>query len=1168
MSATPLQPLISENCRAAVAVGLRHFLRHFVGLGLVFATLSASLFLTVDRVGSSLKHVVQQRANQLLAPSGWQLEFESMQFVEGEGIRLRGLTFQAITNGGEAFRVPVPHDWSQLQSLIRQGEFRSSTPAMLAQGSVRHSTLKPNFRPIVPAGPSIRIDSLWLRGSLSATDLLQGHFQPTAIEFDTVLVDLPLSADQHLCFPKLTLPKSSTKIILPNSISLDDVTLQVSDGQGRPLHRFSGLHCKVTREQSLLPDDAEDVPEAPLAAATNTAWQIGGQVRGLTEQPIQVCGRVDSIGYDLAIHCAPFYWHPQASANFLSWLPPQAQVLSGISGQVTLDEAKLKGEWVTKEKLVSTSDPAVSRWQQIGIQELVATGQLSEIVVQHALLPQPILRAGAKFRATAAGVQFTEVVGSISEGNFAGWLEIQDWSRPQATIQVRGHQIPFNHRWVGLLSERMQQAWQTFQPEGHFDCDLQFAMSADGALTKRGTVDARDVKFLYREFPLPVSQVNGRINLENDNCQFNLEANDPRCPVVFEGWANDMGPNWTGQIDVRSTKFHPYSESLLDGLQKKPEAVRVIQDMNFAGMLAANGFIKKSIPKEPADVRFNVNIHGGELRHRLFPYRMFGLTGMVSLVNGVVSAEKIEGVSSTGNITISGQSIPGSQWWVNVVGRAVELNQELYQALSANQKSVWDQISPQGTLDHLLVRVQNLGSGLQVSVDAYQQPSTPRDPSNLRIEPNWFRYALDRLSGKVHYSNGEIKISDIQGWHGNIPVSFDADGQSHAEYWQMTIRDLLTGQIPIDHDIKQALPHSVRTAANRMALTGSVVVQGNVSIFQRLNQPASVDVAASETGEIARVGDMTSTETATLRPNLSWDLRIDVENAAANLGVPVQHIHGNMQLRGLSNQETAYCGGQVHFDSAMVQGVQTTAIQGPYWCNEQNVLFGTAVGQLPADIQSQSCGSIDSVTANCFGGRLSMDGQVVLDDEIQFQIQSSASQIDLAQLAKELAPQTREIVGFGSASLLLAGTSTGTHSLDGGGRILINDAKLYEVPFFLQLLKTLQVKTPDKTAFDKGSIDFGIKGSDIECHRIELNGDAISLIGTGRANLSQELDLNFYTVLGRNNFYLPVLSDLVHAGSQQLLWISVKGTVEKPLLTRETFRALNEAVRLLLEPQE
>jgi hypothetical protein len=173
-----------------------------------------------------------------------------------------------------------------------------------------------------------------------------------------------------------------------------------------------------------------------------------------------------------------------------------------------------------------------------------------------------------------------------------------------------------------------------------------------------------------------------------------------------------------------------------------------------------------------------------------------------------------------------------------------------------------------------------------------------------------------------------------------------------------------------------------------------------------------------------------------------------------------------------------------------------------------------------------------------------------------------------AQLAKEFAPETREIVGHGSGSLVFSGLSSGTHRLNGEGMVRINNAKLYEVPFFLQLLKSLQVKTPDKTAFDEGSIDFSIQGSDIECHRIELNGDALSLIGNGRATLNQDLDLNFYTVLGRNNLYLPVLSDLVHAGSQQLLWISVKGTADKPQLKRETFRALNEAVRLLLEQKE
>lgn len=1166
MSDTRIQPFVSENCRLAVAVGVRHFVRHFVGLGLVFATLSASLFLTVDRVGSSLKHVVLQRANLMLASNGWQLDFESMQFVEGEGIRLRGLTFRTTATAAPATRIPIPHNWSQLQGLVRTGKLPPRDTNLMVHDSGRQRALRPSFRPVVPDGPSIKIDSLWLRGLWSTADLLQGRFQPTAIELDGVLVDLPLDQDQCVSIPKFELPKTPPKMALPNSVSFHNVTFQVSDSGGRPLYRLSGLQCQASKELGRSPIAGKE--SDPPHQTPEGAWRMECQFNGLTEQPIQVRGLVDSNGYDMTVHCQPFYWHPQASASVVPWLPSQGQVLSGISGQVQLEEGKIRGVW---NKVTETSVPSNSAsdpGQKYGIQELLVTGQLSEVVVQHSLLPQPILRAGAKFQATMAGIKFTEVVGAVSEGAFAGWLEIQDWSRPQATLQVRGQQIPFNQRWVGLLSERLQHAWQTFQPEGHFDCDLRFVWQADGTLERRGTVNARDVKFLYREFPLPVSQIHGRIEIENQNCKFALEAHDPRCPVTFEGWANDMGPHWTGRIAIRSTRFHPYSDALLEGLQKKPEAVQVIRQMNFAGMLAANGFIEKLQSQQPADVRFNVNIHSGEIRHQLFPYRVFGLAGMVSLVNGVVAAEKIDGVSSTGNITISGQSIPGQQWWVNVVGKAVELNQELYQALTTNQKSVWDQIAPRGTLDHLLVRVQNLGSGVQVSVDAYQQPSTPRDPSNLQIEPNWFRYALDRLSGKIHYSNGEIKITGIQGWHGNVPVSFDADGQSHAEYWQMTVRNLLTGQIPIDHDIKQALPQSVQTAANRMVLTGSVVVQGTVSIFQRLTMPNSQDLARVESAEIARVGYETSVDVQSFRPNLAWDLRVDVENAAAVLGVPVEHIHGSMQVRGLSNQETAFCGGQVHFDSAMVQGVQTTAIQGPYWCNEQNVLFGTAVGHLPAEIQSQSCGPIASLTANTFGGRVSMDGQVWLQDDIRFQIQSTANQIDLAQLAKEFAPETREIVGHGSGSLVLSGLSTGTHRLNGEGMVRINNAKLYEVPFFLQLLKSLQVKTPDKTAFDEGSIDFSIQGSDIECHRIELNGDALSLIGNGRATLNQDLDLNFYTVLGRNNLYLPVLSDLVHAGSQQLLWISVKGTADKPQLKRETFRALNEAVRLLLEQKE
>lgn len=1189
MSQPSPRTFVTDYCRTAIEVGFHHFLRHFVGLGLIFATLSASLFLTVDRVGSSLKHVVQQRANQILADSGWEVEFESLQFVEGEGIRLRGLQFRCDLKESETWRVPIPHDWNEVQSLVRDGRLPSANVAIASHGGARQFAQRPNFRPAITeplssagpatatssptsssaAGPSLKIDSLWLRGSWSTPELIQGQFHPTAVELDGVVLDLPLGWDQHLSIPKLKLPTTSATELSPDLVSLSNVVVQISDDSGRQVYRLAGLQCQLSRDKTV--ELSPNNPALPSPTPRSDAWQVRAQFNGPSDQPIYLDGCVDRAGYNMSVRCAPFYWHPQTSAKLLSWFPPQAQVLGGVSGQVRLDQAKCSGVWPQghlSRELPNANTVSASKKTDLGIREFVATGQLSEVVVQHNLLPQPILNGGAKFKLTAAGARVTEISGAVSEGAFAGWLEVADWSAPQIKIQVRGQRLPFTNRWTGVLSERLQQAWTTFRPEGEFDCDLFFDLAPDGSLSRRGTVDARDMNFLYRDFPLPVAQVNGRINVEDNNCKFKLEANDPECPVIFEGWANDMGPKWTGRIDVRSTRFHPFSESLLEGLKYKPDAVKVIKQMNFAGMLAANGFIEKAKALEPADVRFNVSVQNGELRHQVFPYRMFGLAGLIQFVNGTVSAEKVEGVSSTGNITISGQSIPGQQWWVSIVGQAVELNQELYQALSPNQKSVWTQLSPRGTLDHLLVRVQNLGSGVQVSVDAYQQPSTPRDPSNLQIEPSWFRYALDRLSGKFHYSNGEIQISDVHGWHGNVPVSFAAAGQSHAEYWQMTVRDLLTGQIPIDHEILDALPQSVQTAATRMQLTGSVAVQGTVSIFQRLRKSATAEMVQNNTTEIAQVNYETPDAEISFRPRLSWDLRVDVENAKAMLGVPVEHVHGHVQLRGLSSQETAYCGGQIDLDSAMVQGLQTTTIQGPYWCDEQNVVFGTAVGSLPPEIQAQTCGSIASLTANSLGGRLSMDGKVWLQDDTRFEIQSTANQIDLARLAAEFAPQTREIVGNGTASVILSGSALGTHTLDGQGMIRINDAKLYEIPFFLQLLKTLQVKTPDKTAFDEGSIDFKIQGPDIECRRIELKGDAITLIGNGRANLAQELDLNFYTVLGRNNYYVPLVSDLIHAGSQQLLWISVKGTAENPELKRETFRALNEAVRLLLEEQE
>jgi hypothetical protein len=69
-------------------------------------------------------------------------------------------------------------------------------------------------------------------------------------------------------------------------------------------------------------------------------------------------------------------------------------------------------------------------------------------------------------------------------------------------------------------------------------------------------------------------------------------------------------------------------------------------------------------------------------------------------------------------------------------------------------------------------------------------------------------------------------------------------------------------------------------------------------------------------------------------------------------------------------------------------------------------------------------------------------------------------------------------------------------------------------------------------------------------------------------NLDRDIDLNFYSIAGRNRFRIPILSELYHASSQQILWISVDGTLDNPQMHREVLPHVNDSLRQLFQPAE
>lgn len=1162
-SSCPNSSFVSD----ALRIGAAAFFRHSFGLIAIAAILITVVYLSAGRLGSSFKQVIERKVNQHLAGTGIRVAFSDIQFVENEGIRVDDLEVflsdaADVHHSAKRF-LPAANTTASATVPPNQNVASSSNLAV--------RNLRPYFPALsrTPATPHFTVKHLWLRGRLNPATFVSGKFAPQTIELISPAAHLSLDAQGKLQLPAFRLPKP---VAAPPS------AIRLSNG-------MVTLNCAQTANnqwQVVIPQ-LEVLRNAEWTNTESTVekvtWQLNGTTNVLGLPDVRVQGTLVDNQFQISASGKPTHVHSRLWQEIRPWIPQKFRSLEGISGWIDLKQFQLEGHLADAEN----SQPSITRF--------LLEGRVDEVQFQDGRLPQPVLNVSGDFSADQNGLVFRNLRGNIGDGSLQLDGRLTDWKTLTFQSRLVAHRLRFNKRWVPLLPEKQQNEWLKFQPEGLVSCDVQIHRDATGQVTKTGTIDVDEMNYVFEDFPVPIQGAAGRFQLEGKNCQFHLQVSNELYPMDIQGYANNIGPDWTGMIKLRSTAFHPFDQSLYQGLAKKPEAVRVIREINPTGQMAFNGFIHKGVPQEKADVRFNVRFTEGIVQHVRFPYRVSGIEGQLRYENGNIFADHLVGVSSTGNIKAVGRFQPGQDWHVRLVGHAVELNTELYQALSPAQRELWDNLHPRGVLDEVVVDLFDQEGECKIRVATSQQPSTPSDPSYLSFKADWFPYQVDGLSGKLLYENDQVILTGIRGTHGTVSVAFDGAGHINRDGWKVTIYNLLTGQIPIGRDIKAALPETVRTATEQLAMAGSVSVQGSVTVsneipsnLQRLGnrtQPGVHRLAPDQGTRVLRMQDtgvfavdnnllaiqsggsnLSGSET-----NLTWDLRLDMEDAALQVGLPAKHVHGMVQLTGESSSREAYCRGNLNIDSAIVEGMQVTRIQGPIGMNEREITFGT---QVPAASlkNGQQPIPVSSVTMESMGGRIELDGRVLLIDDMPFSLRTTVDHLDLREMARTFAPETNDIAGSGFGSLTLQGNSGGTHTLNGRGKVEIQKARLYEVPLFLQLLKVLQVRKPDNTAFDEGSIEFKITGEDIQLNRIELNGDAISLLGRGQANLNQEISLDFYTVLGRNKIYMPVISDLLHISSQQLLWITVEGTIANPKITHETGRAINEALRLFVDDME
>ncbi len=245
----------------------------------------------------------------------------------------------------------------------------------------------------------------------------------------------------------------------------------------------------------------------------------------------------------------------------------------------------------------------------------------------------------------------------------------------------------------------------------------------------------------------------------------------------------------------------------------------------------------------------------------------------------------------------------------------------------------------------------------------------------------------------------------------------------------------------------------------------------------------------------------------------------------------------------------------------MIARSQLSHIRGPIYLNSDAVCVGTTAAAKAGDE------TIRPLTSDFCGGQIQVDAQMEFDGQHPFVLNATFTDCDIESISEDIVPKHKDLLGTGFAKVQLTGDASGKHSWRGEGELFLRNARI-EVPLMSALGKVVRNAEFDRTIFDESNVAFEIRGENVDMNQIEIIGRPISLIGNGRINHNRQIDLDFYTILGRNRVNIPLITDLYRAGSQQFLHIKVDGELDNPQTHKTVLPGINEPLQRLVKDIE
>lgn len=871
-------------------------------------------------------------------------------------------------------------------------------------------------------------------------------------------------------------------------------------------------------------------PEVAADSGQAVKLKLRGNVAGDHFEKLEFSGTLDSVSgaWDLKGAIAGLEFSPRLRAALPHELSDSLTPLASIRGRTYFSfQASREGSAAGQTR------PPPARF--------VIQGKIAEGRIDDARLPEPLTDVEASLRFDNAGFTISDL--SARCGSTRLTLNATAGGYDAASpleLSLDARQVQLDRLPVGSLPADVREAFRQFSPRGLVD--VAGRLSFDGnRWTPDLAIRCHDLSIQYVEFPYRLHEGTGWIEIKPGGVAVRLRMIGGGQVVQCRADVQEPGPDFTGWIEVNSEGAIPLDDKLLAAMEAP--AQRIVRAFRPRGAASFQARFHREAGEERMHRKLNVLLHECSIQHDWFAYPIDKVSGSLHLTDDDWVFRNLCGRNDSASIVGEGSWMEdaraGRLLRLQFTATDLPLAEELRQALSPEVQRLWSNLRPRGNIDHLVVGLRYTARDEQLSMDVSADkwgPGQNTEGRTLSVEPAWFRYRLDNVTGAFRYQDGVMQLSNLQATHNRTQLSGEAtcrmqDGGA----CRLEFTRLAADRIEVDQDLVAALPSGLGESLGRVAPQGPLNMIGRLGItVPRLAEAA---------------------------PELDWDLSLDLENGRIATTTPVEHIHGGVRLAGSSGRAGVACRGEISVDSAIVRGVQLTRIEGPIWTDGQRLVFGSAADNEAGQGRGQP--TPRPVTADVFGGQLTLDGQVSLLEDGQFQTNASLQLADLADIARQMAPHHRGLTGNVFATAHIMGAGAGMHTWRGGGQVRLRDSDIYELPVMIALLKLLSVRRPDRTAFTTSSIDFRIEGDDLAFDRIDFSGDAITLKGKGRMNAQREIDLKFHPLMGREERLIPIMRPLLGQTGREFLLIQVTGTLDQPEVKQTVFPRLDAQLQEL-----